>query len=189
MTENAFTAGQGVPVRLVAGDFWTWRADGMAEAYPSDAYSLAYSFAPKAGGTSISTPATADADGWLVTVAGATTTSLAAGPYAWALIATRLSDSATATVVCGVVQIAAAATTGGDTRTTARRHLDAINAVLDGRITKDVESYSIEGRALTRVPLEILTTLRAKYMSEVQAEERLAAGKSSGPRVRKVAFK
>lgn len=189
MTENAFTAGQGVPVRLVAGDFWTWRADGLSAAYPSTDYSLSYSFAPKAGGTAISAPATADADGWLVSVVGATTAALLAGPYAWSLIATRSSDGATATIVSGVVQIAASGLVGGDTRTTARRHLDAINAVLDGRITKDVESYSIEGRALTRVPLEVLSTLRSKYMSEVQAEERVAAGKSSGPRVRKVFFK
>jgi hypothetical protein len=188
MTENVFTAGQGVPARLVAENFWTWRADGLAAAYPSDAYSLAYTFAPRIGGTATVVSATGDADGWLVEVPGATTAPLVPGTYAWSLVATRISDGASASIVCGVLEVTPNPAGGTDTRTTARRHLDAINAVLDGRITKDVESYSIEGRALTRVPLEVLHKLRARYMAEAQAEDRLAAGKAPGPRVRKLRF-
>ena len=188
MMDNAFTAGQGVPARLVAGNFWTWRADGLAAAYPASAYSLAYTFAPRNGGTATAVLAAGDADGWLVEVPGATTAALVSGSYAWSLTATRTADGAAASIVSGVLEVAPNPTAGSDTRTPARRHLDAINAVLDGRITKDVETYSIEGRALTRVPLEILHKMRARYMAEVQAEDRAACGKSPGPRVRKLRF-
>lgn len=188
MSDNAFTPGQGVPSRLVAGDLWAWRVDGMTAAYPSDAFTLSYSLAPKAGGTPTTAAAQADADGWAVTVAPATTAALAAGSYGWTLFAMRISDGARQTVCAGVLEVAPDPAQGGDTRTQARKLLDAINAVLEGRITKDVESYSIEGRSLTRVPLEVLRTTRARLMREVQAEERLAAGRRPGPRYQRLRF-
>lgn len=188
MADNAFTPGQGVPARLVAGDLWQWRADGMAAAYPSPDFTLSYSLAPKTGGTSTVAAAVADADGWLVTVPAASTATIPAGTFAWSLFAVRVSDGARQTVCAGVLEVAPNPTAALDTRTKARRLLDAINAVLENRITKDVESYSIEGRALTRVPLEVLNTTRARLMREVQAEEAAAAGRRPGPRLIKMGF-
>jgi len=188
MSDNAFTPGQGVPSRLVAGDLWQWRADGLATAYPADTFGLSYVLAPKAGGTPTTAPAVADANGWGVTVAAATTATLAAGTYAWTLFATRTSDGARQTVCAGALEVAPDPAGAGDTRTAARKMLDAINAVLEGRITKNVESYSIEGRSLTRVPFEVLRNTRARLMREVQAEDALARGRRPGPRYQRMRF-
>ncbi len=188
MSDDAFTPGQGVPARLVAGDLWSWRVDQYQITYPANAVGLSYAFAPVDGGSVATFSASADVDGWVVSVASATSATLSAGRYTWTLFATRLSDGGRATICTGTVEITPDPTLGADTRSQARRHLDAINAVLDRRITKDVENYTIEGRALTRTPLEILHKLRARYMAEVQAEDRRAKGKSGVMKVRKVRF-
>lgn len=177
MTDNAFTPQQGVPTRLSAGDLWTWRADGFADVYPDPSYALTFHIQPRSGGTPIVAAAAADTDGWLVTVPSATTINATPGEHTWALVATRQSDGAVVTICTGALEVTASATSNVDTRSTAEKHLAAINAVLDGRITKDVESYTIEGRALTRVPMADLYKLRGKYQAEVNAERRARSGK------------
>lgn len=168
---NAFNPGQGVPDTLTAGDAWAWKADGFAAVYPAPDYSLAYHLAPRHGGGAIVVPAVPVADGFLVTVAAAATSAAAPGPWAWSLKVTRAADGASVTVATGAVEIRPDAATGADTRTQARRFLDAINAVLEGRATKDVEAYTIEGRSLTRVPFMELRVTRARLLREVAAEE------------------
>lgn len=188
MSDNAFTPGQGVPSRLVAGDLWAWRVDGMLAAYPPDAFNLSYSLAPHAGGAVVNVSAVSDADGWSISIPSATTASLTPGLYGWTLFATRISDGARQAICSARFEVSPDPAQGGDARTQARKLLDAINAVLEGRITKDVESYSIEGRSLTRVPLEVLRTTRARLMREVQAEERLAKGQRPGPSYTRLRF-
>lgn len=53
----------------------------------------------------------------------------------------------------------------------AKTMLDAIEAVLEGRITSDVEQYSIGGRQITKIPISELSVLRSKYKAEVAREE------------------
>jgi hypothetical protein len=187
MIDNAFTPTQGVPARLIAGDLWTWRADGLVAAYPDPVYSLSYSLAPRSGGAPVMVPATADAGGWLISVVPATTSAVSAGTYSWSLFATRLSDAARLAICTGTVEVAPDPTATA-TASNARKQLAAIDAVLEGRITKDVESYSIEGRALTRIPFMELRIMRARLVAEVAAEDRAAAGKGTGPRYRKLRF-
>ena len=60
--------------------------------------------------------------------------------------------------------------------------LTAIESVLEGRITSDIENYSIAGRQITKIPITELLVLRDRYKSEVQSEEeaaRIAMGKNS----------
>lgn len=176
MPENAFTPAQGVPARLSAGDFWTWRADIFAGAYPGTDYGLTYSLAPRQGGTATDLAASWDGDGWLVSASGATTASLAPGSYAWSLLVTRTTDSAQVTICTGTTEVLAAA--GADQRSYARRLLEAIEARLEGRATKDVDAYSIEGRSLTRIPFAELRATRARLLREVAAEDRAARGQA-----------
>ena len=49
--------------------------------------------------------------------------------------------------------------------------LALIEAKLEGRITADMESYTIAGRQISKIPTAELLTLRSKYKIEVQAEE------------------
>ncbi len=72
-----------------------------------------------------------------------------------------------------------------DTETThARRMLNAIEAALEGRASKDTESYTIEGRSLSRTPIPDLLRLRAIYRREVAAEENPSAAPFHMRRVR-----
>lgn len=188
MTQNAFELNQGVPAVLVSGDLWQWRIDGLAVSYPHPDFTLSYRITPQSGGATTTATAVNDSDGWVVSVLPATTALLLAGDFTWSLLAGRVSDGARVTVCEGALTVKPDPAVATDTRTQARKHLDAINSVLDGRITKDVEAYSIEGRSLTRIPFETLHKMRARYMAEVQQEDAIRSGKPSGPRYRKMRF-
>lgn len=64
-----------------------------------------------------------------------------------------------------------------DTRTYAKQVLDAIDAVILGRASKDQESYSIDGRTLNRTAVADLLTLQDKYKAIVVGEERAEKAK------------
>ncbi|MCP4371631.1 MAG: hypothetical protein GY797_26445 [Deltaproteobacteria bacterium] len=49
--------------------------------------------------------------------------------------------------------------------------LEAIEAILEGRIVSDVESYQIAGRQITKIPVTELLELRKQYKSEISIEE------------------
>lgn len=64
--------------------------------------------------------------------------------------------------------------------------MDAIESVLEGRASSDVESYSIAGRSITKIPISELLTLRAKYKAEVEAQEaaeNVSLGLGSGKKI------
>lgn len=184
---NAFNPGQGVPGSLIAGDAWAWRADGFASVHPSPEYSLAYHLTPRSGGAAILVRAVADADGFLASRTATETADAAPGAWVWALKVTRVSDAAVVTVATGAVTICPNPASGMDRRTDTRKLLDAVNSVMAGRIGKDVESYSIDGRALTRIPFMELRQLRARLMREIEAEE--GRGGAGGMRHRKLRFR
>lgn len=62
-----------------------------------------------------------------------------------------------------------------DSRSTIKTIFDAIEAVIQGRASKDQESFSIAGRSLSRTPITDLLKLRNFYASEVEREEKEAA--------------
>jgi len=57
--------------------------------------------------------------------------------------------------------------------------LDAIKSVLEGRIPKDVESYTIDGRSLARIPIAELMKLKRTYTMAIRNKKRKELGKSS----------
>ena len=59
---------------------------------------------------------------------------------------------------------------GHDAKSHARKVLTAIEAVIEGRASKDQESYTINGRSLTRTSIADLLTLRDRYKKEAAAE-------------------
>jgi len=64
----------------------------------------------------------------------------------------------------------------------AKTMLDAIEAVLEGRIDSDVEQYQIAGRQITKIPILELKKLRDDYRAEYKKEqkiENIKLGKSS----------
>ncbi len=78
------------------------------------------------------------------------------------------------------------ATITGDLRGHAARTLAAIEALLEGRATKDQQSYRIGDRELARIPIPELLALRDDYRREARREESaalLASGQPGRPRV------
>lgn len=56
--------------------------------------------------------------------------------------------------------------------THAETMLQAIEAVLEGRITADIEQYTIAGRSITKIPIEQLIKLHSHYAILVKLEKR-----------------
>lgn len=155
------------PLELRAGDTWQWTRS-LAD-YPASAgWSLAYVFINAAAKISIS--ASASGDDHAVTVAAATTANYAAGNYDW--IARASKSGQVFTVGAGRITILPSlAASTADLRTHARKVLEAIEAVLEGRASQDVLEYQIAGRSLKRIPLADLLTLRDRYRAEVARED------------------
>lgn len=65
-----------------------------------------------------------------------------------------------------------------DTRSHAKKTLEALEAVIEGRATLDQERYRLNNRELFRTPLDNLIKLRNQYRAEVSREIAKASGKS-----------
>lgn len=161
------------PDRATAGLTWAWRRD-LADYPASGGWALKYLFRGASAGFSVT--ASTSGEGYAVEVAASTTAGYAAGAYAWEayveLAAAKYS------VGRGTLLVAPSLASG-DSRSHARKVLDAIEAVLENRATQDQMSYEISvggsSRRLGRTPLADLVALRMKYRAEVKAEERAAA--------------
>lgn len=66
---------------------------------------------------------------------------------------------------------------GHEARSHAQRTLANIEAVIEGRATKDQQSYTINGRSLMRTAISDLLILRDKYRAEVAADKSGGRGK------------
>lgn len=168
---TVFDAPEGVPARLVAGDTWAWTRCDIGEAHDPTLYTLGFTFTPVAGGSPVPIAAPAVDGVFSVEVAAIVTATFTPGTWAWTATLTRISDGARAKFDDGtVVVLPDPATSTADTRSHARKVLDSIEALIEGRAAKDVEEYTIEGRSLTKMPLDDLMRLRATYRRMVAAE-------------------
>lgn len=184
---NAFTSSnypEKEPEELIAGDRWAWKRTDLNADYDNSLYTLKYSARLEgvSGTSSIEIEITASASGndYLIEVAAATTAAYTVGTYHWQAYITRDSDSERVTIQDGIFRIIAdrdEATT--DPRTHAKITLEAIEAVIENRATKDQMSYTIAGRSLGRMEIEDLMKFRMTYKAEVAVEDRAANSKGS----------
>jgi len=177
------------PQQLVAGDRAAWKRADLGSDYPPASHTLTYAARLEGDGTdSIAITASADGSDYVVEVASATTADWTAGDYAWQAYITRDSDSERVTVDYGAWEVVAdRANATTDPRTHAKIVLDAIEAVLETRATRDQASYSIAGRSLSRMPVGELLSLRNYYAQVVAGEdaaERIRNGGHGGMSVR-----
>lgn len=181
---------RGEPTSVTAGDTWQWTKD-FTNYTPSDGtgtWTLSYAIVGPdkliwTAGWSVA--GTAD---WTVTIPAASTANLTAGTYRWSAILTGGSgySGERATPEAGVFTVVAnpANLAAGDTLSSAVKNLALVEAALAGRLTADMQSYSIGGRSVTAIPVNELYALRTKFRQEVWLERN--PGKV-GP-VRVVAF-
>jgi hypothetical protein len=159
------------PQRLRAGDTWQWRREDLAGDYPAAAWTLRYSL--KNPDDHVELAAAADGAMFAITVDIATTKSAKPGAYRMVGYVENAGVTQRFPVYEGSVEILPAYANAGvvDDRSHARKVLEAIEAVIENRATKDQEEYSIGHRSLKRTPLADLMDLRARYRTQVLAEE------------------
>lgn len=154
---ESFYAGESLSLDL---SFSEYRAD--------DGWTLTVYIAGKSVGVATGT---ANGSRFSVSFAATTTADLEAGNYVWRAIASKAG--VTAIAGSGTVKVVAniAKATAGAMQTFEERMLGVVEAVLEGRITQDIEAFQIAGRAVTKIPVRELVQLREVYKRAVDAQQ------------------
>ena len=170
------------PTTANAGDTWRWTRT-LAD-YPASAgWALSYTLIN--GTTKITINASASGDAHAVTVSAATTAGYTAGTYDWRARVTKAGEVYTVGEGRLTVRNAYAGSTF-DARSHARKTLEAIEAVIEGRASSSTLEYSIAGRSLKHIPAADLLALRDRYRAEVKREDAAAAVAAGLPDQRRV---
>jgi hypothetical protein len=163
------------PDRFAAGDTLRWRY-ASADYPANDGWVLSYRLV--GAGVALTIAASADGAGFIAEATAAQTAvlSVPAAGVPCTLIGYVSKDAERWAVYRAPCLVQPnPATITGDLRGHATKMLEAINALLEGRATKDQQSYRIGDRELTRIPVPELLKLRDYYKAEAQRETNAAA--------------
>jgi len=179
---------EGMPSRLVVGDRWVWKRTDLTD-YPASAYALRYVLRLfGTGATEIAIDANEDGNDYLIEVASATTAAYTAGWYEWQLYIIRSADSERIMLDRGRVELLPDRDEStADPRNHNRIMLEALEATLQGKATRDQTSYSIGDRSIARMsPSEIQEwyDIYRRRVRDDEREEQAEMGKGGGHRVR-----
>jgi hypothetical protein len=175
-------APEGEPLKIVVGDFIQWKKTALAETYPPASYSAEY-VARVASGQSgeIKLAAIERAGYYLFQATSVVSAAFEVGYYHWQLEVTQTSSGNRIVVQRGEFEaIADLDNNGADPRTNSEIMLAKIEGLLIGRADKDVSSYSIQGRSISKMTISDLLLWRDYYRKEVAKERRdndIALGK------------
>ena len=162
------------PARIVAGDTAAW-LKSLGDYPAGEGWVLTYTMVNSAQRYTFA--ATALGDDYQVSVAATTTAGWVAGAYLWRAQVSLVDD--VFTVGEGRITVAAAFTTAADSRSQARRMLEAVDAALEGRASSSVAEYTIGGRSMKNMAVPELMQLRDRLRFDVKREDdadRAAAG-------------
>lgn len=157
------------PASFVAGDTVQW-IKTVSDYLPADGWVLAYTWS--SAGATFSVTASDNGDGrYLVDIPAATSIGYAPGEYKWQANVTLALERHT--VDWGSMRVSPdyASTAPQDSRTTARRLLDAVEAALEGRADTDQLSYSVGGVSISRMTLSEMLAARNQLKAEVGRED------------------
>lgn len=171
----------GMPTILTAGDRWRWRESAAAAYPPAAGWTLKYRLRSAAAVIDITAQVVGAA--YEIDVAPATTATYAAAEYDWTAWVEKSGDRVSIATGRVTVRPDPATIAAGDIRSHAEKVLEAIHAVIEGRASQDQESYSINGRSLSRTSLPDLLALERTYARRVareRAEREAAAGRGGG---------
>ena len=166
------------PDSLVTGDFFAWQRPDLVNDYPLADYTMTYHFSEDSGGGGthhFTLSATEADDNYYFEKPATETVSLSAGDWQWQLYAIRTSDSERITIDHGITKfVLGELDTNTDLRSHAKKVLDNIEAVIEGRATIDQSSFSLGGRSLSRMSVDELMTFRDRYRAEYLKEVKLS---------------
>jgi len=156
-----------IPSELIAGNTWQWERDYSD--YPQPTWTATAYFENSA--KTFNVAATASGTAHLFTIAAATSAGYPPGRYR---VRVRVTDGSQVFIAesgwCDVEVDPAAAGTY-DTRTPARKMLDAVEAFLIGNASTAQASMTLNGRQISRWSLPDLTKWRDQLRAEVRTEE------------------
>lgn len=179
------------PTEVFAGSTWAWNVVVPAHS-AADGWSIEYIFTNATTAFTIEDDGTATANTYAINVDAATTAGFTAGDYNWQLFA--INGAERIYIDTGPTTVNPDISAGNvpfDARSHAKKTLDAIEAMIQGKATRDQQSYSVAGRSLSRYTFEDLETFRRKYLAEYEqelVEESIAAGKGN-PNTIKTTFR
>lgn len=156
-----------LPSDLIAGNTWQWDRD-YAD-YPSPTWTATTYF--ENASKTFSVGGTQQGTAHRFTIAAATTTGYPAGRYRVRVRVTDGSQVFIAESAWTEVELDPAAAGTHDTRSWARRTLDAVEAFLEGNASTAQASMAIQGRSISRWSLPDLAAWRDKLRQEVRIEE------------------
>lgn len=146
---------------LIAGDSYTFPLS-YSDYLATSGYVVTFVLR---GPSTLSTTAQANGDDYTVTLPSAKTANLPAGTYQYAVTATKAGERKT--VDNGFITVTADLVNTNSKILDLEKRVRIIDARLDNRITSDMESYSIAGRSVTRIPIDELLKLRALAYREL----------------------
>lgn len=159
------------PLVVTAGDLVTWKRS-LPDYPANDGWVLSYALTKSS--VRITFSSTASGADHLVSVAAATSAAWTAGAYLIQGYVTKAATSERYRVFEANIEILtnlAAQSSGYDGRSHAKKVLDAIEAVLESRASKTVQSWSGLEQSFSLIPTAELLTMRDKYRAEYQAEQ------------------
>lgn len=177
------TTPTGVPAEVTAGDSARWRIPDDADYPESEGWALKYDVVGKSVLHEIEAEFQTSGDDinyWLVSILATATADIAAGRYR--IIGRFIGSGDYAgreeTVSNDVVNVLPdpRAAVAADFQTHNERTLAIIEAAIEGRLTADIESYQVSGRAVSKIPMAELVKLRASYAAAVRQERTGAFG-------------
>ncbi len=157
---------------------------------PGDGWVLKYRFVPRSVGSAISVSTTQDTEdpgSHRFQVAAADTAAWTAGAYSWFSYVEN-SGGERHSVGEGQVTFNPDPRTAStlDNRSSARVALDNVRAMLSGKASSGVLSYSIGGRTLQSYSIPDLLQLESKLVADVKREDQQDAIASGRPSQRRV---
>ena len=155
-----------MPARFSAGTTVVYEKS-FADHPATDGWALSVNLAGKSTLGVLPTPS---GDGFIVTLTTSETASLPAGIYRWVERVTKAG--VIIEVGCGTTQIDpdVAAASGDSLQSWAEKTLAILEAAIAGRLPAGLESYQIHGRAVSKMQMPDLLSLRAKLAAEVEAQ-------------------
>jgi hypothetical protein len=155
---SAPVIGDGVPAVFTAGETVKFRRTFDDFAPPDWAYKIYFNGASNI----LNKAATTDTDNAFLITLTPTDLAVAAGIYRFLERVTNSGTGEVYTVGEGVVQIELdlATASAGAHLTYWEKTLSVVEAALTGRLTSDIQSYQIAGRAVNKIPIKELLAIR-----------------------------
>lgn len=163
------------PAGFSVGERVQWKRT-LADFPISEGWTLKYYLRGNFAHEPIALTATTDGTDYLIDISTDETSAYPAGVYFWSAFVEKTGYRMPVNTGRFVVtpDISAIPTNQPyDGRSHARRCLEAIEAVLEGRSTHDQQRYVFQavGRSVDKMPIKDVLALRDYYLTEVQAED------------------